>query len=311
MAQQVPFPLPGATRARRLGFGVFCAAAVALIVLLGAVSPLRGPGGSTVSAGQEQGPGPGSASSRAPGEGVGPNAGPVITTPPGSHAPGAGAAPFASLIAAGQPIFCGAGTRRLVALTFDDGPGPDTQATLDLLEAKGMTATFFTVGKLYRESRFTGLLRQEAGLGAVGDHTWDHIPVTGMTQAQLDDQIQRTRLAEARRTGRSVFLFRAPLGLRDGALDAYLRSHGMLEVLWSVDSEDSQGAGPNQIYRTVASGLFPGAIILLHENRGTTQLALPRILDLIRERGYRTVTVPQLLRMDPPSAHQLAAHSCR
>jgi peptidoglycan/xylan/chitin deacetylase (PgdA/CDA1 family) len=84
----------------------------------------------------------------------------------------------------------------------------------------------------------------------------------------------------------------------------------MLEILWSIDSGDSQGASARRIYRTVREQLSPGDIILLHEGRGTTQNALPRILDVIGARGYRAVTVPQLLAMDPPTNEQLRSHSC-
>ena len=214
------------------------------------------------------------------------------------------------LVDAGQPVYCGAGTKPIVALTFDDGPGPYTQETIDLLKANGMTATFFTVGKLYSDPRFHGLLREEARFGAVGDHTWDHVTVTGMSRTQLAAQIARTRRAAAADSGQPVFLFRPPLGLHDRTVDTYVRSLGMLDILWSVDSGDSQGANADRIFRTVRDHLSPGDIVLLHENRGTTQNALPRIIRLIRARGYRTVTVPQMLRMDPPSARQLRQHAC-
>jgi len=215
------------------------------------------------------------------------------------------------LIAKGEPIYCGAGTKPLVALTFDDGPGVNTQATIDLLQARGMTATFFTVGKLYGATPGWGkLLATEASFGAVGDHTWDHVPVRGLSAGRLADEILRTRRAARRLSGRPVFLFRPPLGARDRTLDRYLSDHGMLQVMWSVESGDSQGASRRKIYRTIREHLSPGDIVLLHEGRGTTQHALPAILDLIEARGYRTVTVPQLLAMDPPSNEQLRSHSC-
>ncbi len=214
------------------------------------------------------------------------------------------------MIDAGEPIYCGAGTQPLVALTFDDGPGPFTEQTIDLLRRRGMTATFFEVGKLLGESRFQGLPRMAARLGAVGDHTWDHVSVVGMSRAELDAQIARTRHGIARAAGERVVLFRPPLERHDHRVDAYVRSLGMLQVLWSVDSGDSQQASADRIFRTVRESVSPGDIVLLHENRETTQRALPRILELIERRGYTTVTVPRLLAVDPPTREQLRQHTC-
>ena len=84
----------------------------------------------------------------------------------------------------------------------------------------------------------------------------------------------------------------------------------MLEILWSVDSADSRGATADEILATVEQDARPGSIVLLHENRGTTRNALPRLLDALRRKGIRTVTVPQLLALDPPTPHQLSTGSC-
>ncbi len=107
-----------------------------------------------------------------------------------------------------------------------------------------------------------------------------------------------------------VRLFRPPYGAHDAAVDAEVRSHGMLQVLWSVDTEDSRGATADDIVATVRDEVRPGAIVLLHENRGTTRHALPRILDVLRRQHLRAVTVPELLAADPPSDAQLRSGSC-
>jgi peptidoglycan/xylan/chitin deacetylase (PgdA/CDA1 family) len=292
--------------ARRKGFAVFCAVLAVVIGTL-VVKPFEASAGHRADDGRHPGSGshgPGRAQTSQP-----------VTDPSGPSASvpssGGDVASLQRLIDAGEPIFCGGGTQPLVALTFDDGPGVNTQETIDLLKSRGMTATFFTVGKLYDAAPgWPDLLKQEARFGAVGDHTWDHIPVNDMSASQLDDQILRTRHDAERLSGHPVFLFRPPLGLRSDTLDAYLPEHGMLDIMWSIDSEDSQGAKADQIYQTIKDHLTPGDIILLHEGRGTTQLALPRILDLIEQRGYTAVTVPQLLEMDPPSREQLRQHSC-
>ncbi len=300
MANQLAFPTRGP--ADRWGFAAFCGAMAALILAIVLVSPF-GPKRATAARGEAGG----SRTLHRPGGSLGEG---VSDVPPGAPPPGATNPTLQRIAALGEPVYCGAGSRPLVALTFDDGPGPYTQETIDLLRSNGMTATFFTVGKLYADPRFQGLLREEARLGAVGDHTWDHVSVNGMTASELDAEIGRTRRVASSDAGEPVFLFRPPLGQHDQAVDAYLRSQGMIDVLWSLDSEDSQGANAFQIYRNVRDHLSAGDIVLLHENRGTTQAALPRILELIRKRGLQTVTVPQLLTMDPPSNEQLRSHAC-
>ena len=93
-----------------------------------------------------------------------------------------------------------------------------------------------------------------------------------------------------------------------GEVDAEAKSLGMLQVLWSIDSLDSQGADWNGISREVLNNVRTGSIILFHENRGQTIRALKfNILPALRKRGFKTVTIPQMLVLNPPSPKQLEA----
>ncbi|HJP66974.1 MAG TPA: polysaccharide deacetylase family protein, partial [Actinomycetota bacterium] len=159
---------------------------------------------------------------------------------------------FASL---GLPIFCGGGTKPFVALTFDDGPGPYTQRTINMLTAAGDQATFFLVGR--NLEYWPELPARERALGAVGDHTWTHVGMAGAPWSTLDQEIRRTRDALASAVGGPVGLFRPPLGSRDAALGSYLRSQGLVQVLWSVDSRDSDGASPQEVLANTVAGLRP------------------------------------------------------
>lgn len=290
-------------RRRRRGFGAFCALMAFAIVAL-AITSFR-PG--SAQAGRAEGR---TAIARGNGSSGDHTAGIVSGGAPVGNSGGGTAASLQRLVDAGQPIYCGAGTKPLVALTFDDGPGPDTLQTIEELKAAGMTATFFEVGKLLGEPMFDGIPKAAARFGAIGDHTWDHISMVGLSRTELDAEITRTRRVLQQITGQRVFLFRPPLGQHNDTVDAYVRSAGMLQIMWTIDSGDSMGASDDQIYRTVRDRLSPGDIVLLHENRGTTQNALPRIIRLIQREGYRAVTVPQLLAMDPPTPDQLQHHTC-
>lgn len=215
------------------------------------------------------------------------------------------------LAAAGSPVYCGGGTKPLVALTFDDGPGPYTRHTLSVLRDHHARATFFLVAKeVVGWPNLGDVPHKEAVQGAVGDHSFDHTSLPGTTPDDLDHQVVDALTVIEAATKSPVRLFRPPYGAHDAAVDDEVRGRGMLQVLWSVDSLDSRGATADDIVATLREDLRPGSIVLLHENRGTTRNALPRILGLLRQRHLRAVTVPELLAADPPSPEQLRSGSC-
>ncbi len=152
-----------------------------------------------------------------------------------------------------------------------------------------------------------GATRQERAIGGVGDHTFTHPLLTSLAPTEAETQIARAQLALERSSGGGVFLFRPPYGGRSKAIDAVARAHGLLEVLWTVDSADSLGANYAQIERNVIAGLRGGAIILMHENHGQTVRALLGIFAALARRHMRPVSVAQLLTDDPPSAAQVRA----
>jgi peptidoglycan/xylan/chitin deacetylase (PgdA/CDA1 family) len=211
---------------------------------------------------------------------------------------------IARLAGLGVPVFCGAANVRDVALTFDDGPGPYTGQVLAILRRYGAQATFFVVGNRIRY--WPRLPALEAAAGAVGEHTWSHADLTRLPRAAARREIDRPPAA----IGGRVRLFRTPYGHAPGWLGRYLAARDMLEIRWTVDSDDYlPHATASKIVRRVAGGLRPGAIVLLHDIQPATVRALPRLLALIRSRHLRAVTVPELLRRDPPSYAQLMADS--
>jgi peptidoglycan-N-acetylglucosamine deacetylase len=207
----------------------------------------------------------------------------------------------------GRPLYCGGARGRYVALTFDDGPGPYTALALRVLRRAGAHATFFLVGR--NLAAWPELPQEETSLAALGDHTWTHPHLPALPSAEISAQLARTKEAIQAASGTPVELFRPPYGAHDLRVDREAQALGLLEVLWSIDTRDAEGASWLQIAATVGADLRPGAIILMHENHGQTIRALKfRILPLLRERGYRTLTIPELLALDPPAASQLAGH---
>ncbi len=221
---------------------------------------------------------------------------------PGAN-PGADRTAVAKLIRARLPVFCGGRHARYVALTFDDGPSATTVSVLNLLRAAGAPATFFTIG--FKIASYPGLVRQEASLGAVGNHTWDHVNLTKLPMPAQRSELQRTSSQIQHVTAARPMLFRPPLADHNAEVDHLVSSMGLLEVVWTVDSQDSLGASPARIIANVRSGIRPGAIILMHDDLRTTLTALPMVLRLVKDGGYTPVTVPELMRLDPPGPTQL------
>jgi peptidoglycan/xylan/chitin deacetylase (PgdA/CDA1 family) len=188
----------------------------------------------------------------------------------------------------GVSVYCGGRRGRLVALTFDDGPGPYTYSLLRVLRRARARATFFLVGS--RVAYWPGAVREEARLGSIGDHTWSHARLAGVTGARLAAEIGRRRL-----------LFRPPYGDRTPAEEALLRDRRMLEVLWDVDARDfAPGATPASALAHVRAEVRPGSIVLLHDGRPWTAALTRAVLAELRRRRLRPVTVPELLAHDPP-----------
>jgi peptidoglycan/xylan/chitin deacetylase (PgdA/CDA1 family) len=206
----------------------------------------------------------------------------------------------------GRPIFCG-GSKRYAALTFDDGPGLDTPLARKWLKRYGVEATFFLVGR--NVGPYATQARDEMRGGfALGDHSWSHPYLPDQTGEEVVRQLVDTQNAIQSATGTRVQLFRPPYGAHDARVDAEAQRLGMVQVLWNVDSRDSEGADQTEIARRVLAGIGPGAIVLMHENRGPTIRALRKtILPALRKRRITLVTVPKLLAVNPPSRTQLSS----
>ena len=203
----------------------------------------------------------------------------------------------------GLPIYCGGPHGNAVAFTFDDGPGPYTHYAVKKLTQARERATFFVVGRSM--DHFPGWLPWELRVAAIGDHTYTHPMLTGLAPAAIKSEISRTRAKIEDATGPPVYLFRPPYGARDATVDQTARQLGLLEILWTVDSGDSLGANWARIIHNVEAGLHPGAIILMHENRGQTIRALTTLLPELHRRHLRSVSLPELFATDPPSVAEV------
>ena len=205
----------------------------------------------------------------------------------------------------------GSARSREIALTFDDGPGPSTPALVRYLIANGVPATFFLVGRAIAERPDVVARQIRAGF-ALGTHTEGHRRLSARTLEQQTDAILDSADRITRLTGHAVRLFRPPYGAFDADTLSVLRARRMLMVLWSIDTRDYAARRPRQIVDAVLRDARPGAIVLLHDGPGRrpqTLTAVRRLVPALRRRGYRLVSLPDLLRDDPPPRDQKVPRS--
>lgn len=181
--------------------------------------------------------------------------------------------------------------RKVVALTFDDGPSEYTPEFLQVLREKEVRATFFEVGQEMpgREDTMRQILAEGDELG---DHTMNHVEYPGYGQiAGAASRIEAY-------THFKPCLFRPPGGGVNSSVVATAGSLGMRTINWDVDPRDWSLPGTGAIYSNIVGHAQPGSIILMHDGggpRSETLAALPQVIDTLRARGYRFATVSELL----------------
>jgi peptidoglycan-N-acetylglucosamine deacetylase len=184
--------------------------------------------------------------------------------------------------------------QRCLALTFDDGPDPVyTPKLLDLLQEKGVKATFFVIGK--HADQHPEIVRRAWMEGhLVGNHTWSHYPLfCFLMPRRLRSEIERCTESVRGSCGFRPRFFRSPVGLRHPLLAPFLENAGLEYISWSVRTLDTFTANSEVLARRILNRAASGDIILLHDHlpRGTDAMlqALPGVIDELRKRGFEFV----------------------
>lgn len=187
-------------------------------------------------------------------------------------------------------------TRRLVALTFDDGPGPQTMQIVAELQRLHARATFFVVGSM--AAIRPGVVRAERRAGMeIGNHTWSHPAMPLLSAAAQREQIRQTNFLLRRLTGRRPRFFRPPMWMVGPATARVVRRERMIGVLRTADTRDWTLPGVGAIVRA-ALRVRPGGIVAMHDAGGYTRTqtveAVPSIVRGLRRRHLRLVTIGRL-----------------
>ncbi len=198
--------------------------------------------------------------------------------------------------------YSGDGDKKLVAITFDDGPESKyTPQILDILDEYNIKATFFVIGQ--NAEKYPDALKSIHEKGhEIGSHSWSHKYFPKLSQSAVEEEILKTQNIIEDITGEYRPIFRPPYGALEKQGRELVSSLGYNIVNWSVDTRDWAGTSEEQMMNYVKQQLKPGGIVLMH-NAGNpksienTIRFLPTMIEWITEQGYEFVTVSEILNL--------------
>ncbi len=188
--------------------------------------------------------------------------------------------------------------KKVIALTFDDGPHPkETNQVLDVLRKYDVKATFFIAGK-HANWYSKPLIRASEEGHEIGNHTFNHPDISNLSRNQLEKEIVDCEDILVKLTGKKPTLFRPPYGsYKKEALQDIAKKYDYKIVLWTtIDAKDWQNPGACKIADTIINNSKNGDIILLHDYAtDNTVEALEILIPKMIEKGYKFVTVSELI----------------
>ena len=188
-----------------------------------------------------------------------------------------------------------------IAMTFDDGPSAKlTPQLLDILKARDMHVTFFVLGEMVK-SHPEIIKRAVAEGHEIGSHSWDHPDLAKKSDDFVRSQLDRTKDEINTAIGHPPTLFRPPYGSLSKDQRRWIHDeYGYTIVLWDVDPLDWKRPGPSVVEQRILEGTRNGSIILSHDIHPGTVEAMPDTFDKLLAKGFKFVTVPELIAMNQP-----------
>jgi peptidoglycan-N-acetylglucosamine deacetylase len=183
-----------------------------------------------------------------------------------------------------------------IAMTFDDGPHATlTPKLLDLLAQKKIKVTFFVLGE--NVQRHPEILKRAAAEGhEIGNHSWSHPNLAKLSNEAVRSQLQRTDDVIAQAIGSHPKIMRPPYGELTPKQRQWVNSEfGYKVILWDVDPLDWKEPGPSIVAQRIIHETKPGSIMLSHDIHAQTITAMPATFDALVAKGFRFVTVSELL----------------
>ena len=197
-----------------------------------------------------------------------------------------------------------------IAMTFDDGPSATlTPKLLDILAAHQIKATFFVIGENVAEH--PEIVARAAREGhEIGNHSWSHPNFAKMSDDGVRSQLQRTNDAIKSATGSRPTLLRPPYGSITAREERWIHDQfGYQIILWDVDPYDWKRPGPSVVRNRILKETRPGSIVLSHDIHPGTIEAMPSTFDALEAKGFKFVTISELIRMAVPQPSQVPAET--
>jgi len=189
-----------------------------------------------------------------------------------------------------------------IAMTFDDGPHPqNTPRLLDMLRERNIKATFYVTGRSV--NLYPQITRRIVAEGhEIGNHTWTHPNLRKLSNTQVRSELNRTRDIIISTCGVKPRTMRPPYGALSQSQRAWIhKEYGYPTILWSVDPEDWKKPGPSVVTSRILNNTRNGGIVLAHDLHKPTIDAMPATFDGLLRKGFKFVTVSQLLTLSPPA----------
>lgn len=186
-----------------------------------------------------------------------------------------------------------------IALTFDDGPHPvHTPKLLDILKASGVKATFYVLGRSV--DAYPDIAKRIVAEGhEIANHSWSHPALSKLGAASVQREIDKTTEVIRKVTGVTPRTMRPPYGATNARLNKRMdEEFGLKVIMWSVDPLDWKYRNSARVTSEIVSKTQPGGIVLAHDIHATTVAAMPEAIRGLKAKGFRFVTVTELLAME-------------
>ena len=192
-----------------------------------------------------------------------------------------------------------------VAITYDDGPGAETNRLLDKLKAKNAHASFMVLAPS-AEQHPELLKRMTAEGHTIGNHTKSHRQLNTLPYDQVSREIDAGNAAIKKATDQSTRWVRPPYGATNATVDQVTRDKGVSQALWDVDTVDWKDRNSEHVCSSAVQGARAGSIVLMHDIHPTTVDAADCVIDGLRAKGLEPVSLDRLLRTPVPGKRYYA-----
>ena len=181
--------------------------------------------------------------------------------------------------------------KKLIALTFDDGPSNNTKYFIKELQKRDALVTFFVVGN--RVKKYEDVLKEAYLMGnQIGSHTYSHKNLLYLNEEEITKEIEKTNEAIYNVIGTKPTIIRVPYG----NINKKIRSiSNMNHILWNVDTLDWKYKNSNRVYKEIIKHAEDGNIILLHDIFKTSVNGVLKAIDELKKQGYEFVTIDEMV----------------